>query len=118
MQLIATAGIADEINDPARVFTVWAPDNDAVAALAADPNAPDLTNPGVLRDLIRTHVVDGQALLVEQIEALPELVVQFGGPQPVDPGPPLLVGGAEITDIDHPSTASVTQIIDTVLTTI
>ena len=33
--LIATAGIADEFNEPTRVFTVFAPDNDAIVALAA-----------------------------------------------------------------------------------
>ncbi len=112
VSLIDLAGLRETLADPGASLTLFAPDNDAFAALLAGPDAPDVTDAAVVRDLLLAHVDTDAALLAAEILALTEVPVANGGPQPVDPGPPATIGGAGIVEADIASANGVIHVID------
>ena len=115
VDIIQLAGLVDEFNDPDRRFTLFVPNNDAISAIVNDPNGPDRSDPEVLRNIVRTHVVDGDAIVEDQIRLRDAMGVQFGDPQPVVEGPPLTVGGATVLEVNTVTTQSIIHVIDRVL---
>ena len=115
VDLINSAGLIDDFNDPDRSFTVFAPDNDAVADLINDPSAPDLTDQAVLQDLVQTHVLDGESIDLAEISGRATIAVEFGNPQPVVAGPPVTIGNSGFAESDNVLTSATVHVLDTVL---
>ena len=57
-QFVIDAGFQDELDDPTRVFTIFAPTNDAIDAANEVPADSLPTDPGDLNDLLLAHASD------------------------------------------------------------
>jgi uncharacterized surface protein with fasciclin (FAS1) repeats len=64
VQLVTTAGLADDLSSPNGAFTVFAPTNAAFAALAAVPQGQDLI------DVLTYHVLDTQVASTDLSDGL------------------------------------------------
>ena len=114
--LIDVAQLRDTLSDPAATITLFAPNNDAIAALKADPNAPDLTDPTVVSDLLLAHANTTQVLDAATVLASDTVEVMVGSPQPVDAivDPPT-IGGAAIVDADVAADNGVIHVLAAVM---
>jgi uncharacterized surface protein with fasciclin (FAS1) repeats len=112
--LIDVAGLRDTLTDPAASLTLFAPDDDAFEALLGSPDAPDVDDPDAVRELLLAHVNTDLVLTSDVVLTLTEVEVANGAPQPVDPGPPPTVGGAEIVEADVTADNGVIHVVDTV----
>ncbi len=57
-QFVIDAGFQDELDDPTRIFTIFAPTNDAIDAANEVPADSLPTDPGDLNDLLLAHASD------------------------------------------------------------
>lgn len=120
LALARFAGLESVLADPDAELTVFAPTN---AAIAGAGLPPDLTS-GQVRDLLLTHIVDGEALTASDLQGRSEVDVATGGPHALDFGvDPPTVGGVSITDTDLPAASGpdaaangVYHVLDGVLT--
>ena len=118
-QFVIDAGFQDELDDPKKVFTIFAPTNDAINA-ASQPSGTLPTDPGALNDLLLAHAsnVVPAPELADLLE-LTSIDVLFGGPQPIAPAPRPslgLIGEANIVYQADPASNGVLYMIDKVLT--
>jgi uncharacterized surface protein with fasciclin (FAS1) repeats len=115
--LIDLAGLREDLSNPTSTLTLFAPNNDAIAAAAAEPDAPDFTDPATVRDILLAHLVTNGALPAADVLALPAVDVAFGGPQPVDAAAsPPTVGGAGIIEPDVGAGNSILHVVNAVIT--
>lgn len=112
VSLIEQAGLTDTLNDPAENFTVFAPNNDAIAAAEAElPGDAD-----ALRDLLLGHVTDTVFTSAEVVALDGVNIVTLAGPQPVVLTRDILsVGGAIVVEPDLQSSNGIIHGIDAVL---
>ncbi len=119
-QFVIDAGFQDELDDPTRVFTIFAPTNDAIDAASQVPADSLPTDPGDLNDLLLAHASDiVPAPVLADLLKLTSIDVLFGGPQPIAtaPRPALgLIGDAKIVFQADPASNGVLYMIDKVLT--
>jgi uncharacterized surface protein with fasciclin (FAS1) repeats len=119
-QFVIDAGFQDELDDPKRVFTIFAPTNDAIDAANQLPADSLPTNPGDLNDLLLAHASDlVPAPVLADLLKLTSIDVLFGGPQPIATAPrPALgkIGDAKIVFQADPAGNGVLYMIDKVLT--
>jgi len=111
---VRAAGLADVFADPASVLTVFAPTNDAFAALAPGRLDALLADPAVLRNVLLYHVASGRWTSVTAKTG--ELPVLDGPPLKVArTGNTLTVGGATVVSADLTASNGVVHLLDRVL---
>ncbi|MFM7535356.1 MAG: fasciclin domain-containing protein [Acidimicrobiales bacterium] len=111
---VRAAGLADVLADPAGVLTVFAPTNDAFAALAPGRLDALLADPAALRKVLLYHVASGRWTSVTAKTG--ELPVLDGPPLKVArTGNTLTVGGATVVSADLTASNGVVHLLDRVL---
>lgn len=111
---VRAAGLADVLADPAGVFTVFAPTNDAFAALAPGRLDALLADPAALRKVLLHHVASGRWTSVTAKSG--ELPVLDGPPLKVArTGNTLTVGGATVVSADLTASNGIVHLLDRVL---
>ncbi len=114
---VSAAGLVDTLSGPGP-FTVFAPTNDAFAALPAGTLDTLLADPtGQLTDILKLHVISGAVSSEQAIAAAGGTVETLGGPVTVElRGSDLYVGGAKVVTTDIQATNGVIHVIDAVIT--
>ncbi len=120
MAWIQDAGLEAQFADPAETLTLLAPSNTAIDNARTIHGPPagtiDFDNTANLLLLVNTHLVEGSALSMADIAALPELEVVEPGPHAVDAASsPPRIGGAQFLVTDVIAANGVIHVIDTVL---
>ncbi len=119
VELISAAGLVETLSDTTKNFTVFAPTNEAFAALdAAELEAlkTDLKRRQDLTDILTYHVVSGRLSAGDlanytELDALDEKVVQVK----VAEGS-TMVGGANVVEADIAATNGILHVVDAVMT--
>jgi uncharacterized surface protein with fasciclin (FAS1) repeats len=115
-QFVKDAGFDDELNDPTRTFTIFAPTNEAIEKARAELTAATLpVDQPALEEILLAHANDTEALVLADLLQLTSIPVLSGGPQPITAQPPT-VGGANIYVQAQPASNGVLYLIDKVLT--
>lgn len=114
-EVLEAAGLRDELADPARRWTVFAPANGAFAALSPE-RAARLQDPNLLSNVLRYHLAPG-AYPEEELARVERLDTESGEPLPVvgDAAETPLVGPARIMGASVPAANGVLYVVDTVL---
>jgi uncharacterized surface protein with fasciclin (FAS1) repeats len=114
---VTEAGLVETLSGPGP-FTVFAPTNDAFAALPAGTLDSLLADPeGALTDILLLHVVSGAVDSEAAIAAAGGTVDTLGGPVSVElRGSDLFVGGAKVITTDIQASNGIIHVIDTVIT--
>ena len=119
-QFVIDAGFRDELDDPKRTFTIFAPTNDAIAAANQLPADSLPTDPDALNDLLLAHASNiVPAPKLADLLKMTSINVLFGGPQPIAAAPrPALgkIGESRIVFQADPASNGVLYMIDKVLT--
>ncbi len=117
VDLVTQAGLAETLSGEGP-FTVFAPTNDAfaavdpatVSALTADPT-------GALADVLKLHVISGEVMAADATAAVGTCVETLGGKVKVEQtGSDLTIGGAKIVDTDIVGSNGVIHVLDGVIT--
>ncbi len=111
VEAASAAGLAGTLSGPGP-FTVFAPTNEAFAALGVDLR---LLNPRVLANVLLTHVVAGEVSSADVLAAtsLPSVA---GTPLAVVAGPPPTVGGARLSmTLDVEASNGIAHVINDVI---
>ncbi len=117
VELVTSAGLAETLSGEGP-FTVFAPTNDAFAAvdeatleaLAADPE-------GALTEVLQLHVIAGEVDSTTALEAVDTCVDTLGGQVKVEmDGENLTFGGATVTSTDIEGSNGIIHVIDGVVT--
>jgi len=115
-RLLEASGLADALRDTAATYTLFAPSDDAFAALGDGPSAADSA---AARALIEKHLLATRML---SVDVFPDLSIQTVGGTEIafsDEGEGLAVrgpaGSGRVTDADLDADNGVVHIIDGVL---
>jgi uncharacterized surface protein with fasciclin (FAS1) repeats len=112
---VQAAGLVDTLNGPGP-FTIFAPTNDAFAAIPADQLDAVLADTDLLTSVLTYHVVAGEQLgSADLVEAGTVTTVQGGTLDIVDDGGTLTVNGAPVVCMDVPTANATVHIIGAVL---
>jgi uncharacterized surface protein with fasciclin (FAS1) repeats len=95
-------------------FTVFAPTDDAFAALPAGALEGLLANPDELAKVLTLHVVSGEALAADVVK-LNEVVTVEGSTLAIDTTDGVSVGGAKVVAADVDASNGVIHVIDRVI---
>ena len=114
---VSAAGLVETLSGPGP-FTVFAPTNDAFAALPTGTLDSLLADPsGALTDILKLHVMSGAVDSNAAIAAAGGTVDTLGGKVAVAlDGDKLMVGGATVVTTDIQATNGVIHVIDAVIT--
>ena len=119
-RLLITSGLAETLADTSTAYTLFAPSDDAFAALGDEAVAALEADPEAARAALLGHVLSHRML---SIDVFPDLTIEtVGGTEmsfiEVDEGLAVQSGGttARITDPDLDADNGVVHIVDTVLT--
>ncbi|MCP4436530.1 MAG: fasciclin domain-containing protein [Actinomycetia bacterium] len=114
---VSEAGLVDTLSGEGP-FTVFAPTNEAFAALPEGTLETLLADPsGALTDILTLHVVSGAVDSAAAIAAAGGNVETLGGPVAVElRGDDLYVGGAKVVTTDIKATNGIIHVIDAVIT--
>lgn len=117
VEAVSAAGLAETLSGPGP-YTVFAPTNEAFAALPAGTLDTLLADPtGQLASILKLHVVSGAVDSKAAIAAAGGTVETLGGPVSVSlSGEQLMVGGATVTTADITASNGVIHVIDAVIT--
>ena len=118
VELITAAGLVETLSDTTKNFTVFAPTNEAFAAIdAAELEAlkNDLKRRQDLTDILTYHVVSGRLSAGDlanytELDALDEKVIQVK----VSEGS-TMVGGANVVEADIAATNGILHVVDAVM---
>ena len=117
VDLVTQAELAETLSGDGP-FTVFAPTNDAfaavdpatVSALTADPT-------GALADVLKLHVISGEVMASDAAAAVGTCVETLGGPVKVEQsGEDLTIGGVKIVSTDIAASNGVIHVLDGVIT--
>ena len=118
-RLLAASGLDETLRDTSTAYTLFAPSDEAWAALGDDAVAGLEADPGALRSALLAHVLGNRML---SFDIFPELSIETeGGPEVsfTDAGDGLVVrsasGSGRITDADLDADNGVVHVIDGVL---
>ena len=106
-------GLNSTLKDPGP-FTVFAPTDDAFAALDTDILDWLIANPTALSEVLLYHVVSG-ALNSTDVLALSSIQTLQGDNVSITAGPPAMIDGANITAVDIECTNGIIHVIDAVM---
>ncbi len=114
---VTAAGLVDTLNGDGP-FTVFAPTNEAFAALPAGTLDSLLADPtGALTDVLKLHVISGAVDSAAATAAAGTNVDTLGGPVAVAlDGSNLTVGGATVVTADIQACNGIIHVIDAVIT--
>ena len=114
---VTEAGLAETLSGPGP-FTVFAPTNEAFAALPEGTLDTLLEDPtGDLADILKLHVISGAVDSEAAIAAAGGTVDTLGGPISVElDGDNLVVGGATVVTADIQASNGIIHVIDAVIT--
>lgn len=116
VSLIAQAGLSDTLNDTAENFTVFAPNNDAIAAADAQLNAGFTNDSAALGNLLLGHITDTLLTSAEVVALDGTDLVMLSGSQPIVLTRDILsIGGAVVVETDLQARNGVIHGIDAVL---
>lgn len=117
VDLVTQAGLAETLSGEGP-FTVFAPTNDAFAALdPATVSALTADPEGALADVLKLHVISGEVLAADATAAAGTCVETLGGQVKVEmSGSDLTIGGAKIVDTDIMGSNGVIHVLDGVIT--
>lgn len=116
--LIDRAGLREQLAAQNGAFTVLAPNNDAIEALLATPNPPDLNDPAAARDFVLAHVKTGEILSQSDLAAQPAITLDVGPERAIDATvSPITVGGAQLIEAEAPADLGVVHTLDRTLVT-
>lgn len=117
VDLVTQAGLAETLSGDGP-FTVFAPTNDAFAALdPATVSALTADPEGALADVLKLHVISGEVLAEDAVGAVGTCVDTLGGKVKVEKsGEDLTIGGAKIVDTDIMGSNGVIHVLDGVIT--
>jgi len=111
---VSVAGLFETLNGEGP-FTLFAPTNDAFAALPKATLEAALGNPAALSNILLFHVVPGKVTAADVASAGSLTTAQGGELEVSVNGGAVQIGGATITMIDIPCTNGVIHVIDAVL---
>src|SRR5690606_28630039 len=112
---VSEAGLVDTLNGEGP-FTIFAPTNDAFAAIPADRLAAVLADVDLLTSILTFHVVAGESLTsADLVEAGSVTTVNGGDLTITDTDGALMVNGATSVCMDVTTANATVHIIDTVL---
>lgn len=113
---VGEAGLVDTLNGPGP-FTIFAPTNDAFSDVPADQLSGVMADKTELTTVLTNHVIAGQSLDAEQLEAAGTETTVAGTELTFDKAPDgtLLVNGAKTVCMDVPTANATVHIIDQVL---
>lgn len=114
---VSAAGLAETLSGPGP-FTVFAPTNEAFAALPAGTLDTLLADPtGDLTSILKLHVISGDVDSAAAMKAVGTCVETLGGKVLIgQDGDNLTFGGATITDVDIKASNGTIHVIDGVVT--
>lgn len=114
---VDAAGLVETLSGPGP-FTVFAPTNEAFAALPEGTLDSLLADPqGALTDVLSLHVISGEVNSEAAIAAAGTNVETLGGPVAVAlEGDSLTVGGATVVTTDIEASNGIIHVIDAVIT--
>lgn len=95
-------------------FTVFAPTDEAFAALPDGALDQLLADPDALKQVLLLHVVSGKVTAAD-VSGLSEATAMSGGTLPVDTSDGVKIGAATVTQADIMASNGVIHVIDTVL---
>ena len=114
---VQAAGLDGVLSDETKDFTVFAPTDDAFAALPAGTVEGLLEEPeGALTDILLYHVAEGR-LMAADVVATDTIDTLQGSPLAVDTTDGVMVDGATILVTDVECSNGVIHVIDAVLIT-
>lgn len=111
---VGEAGLVDTLNGPGP-FTIFAPVNDAFAAIPEEDLNAVLADEALLTDVLTYHVVAGQSSSDELVDAGTVETVQGGTLEIVAAGDSFTVNGAEVLCQNVMTANATVFLIDTVL---
>lgn len=117
VDLVTQAQLAETLSGDGP-FTVFAPTNDAFAALDPATVSSLTADPtGALADVLKLHVISGEVMAADAMAAVGTCVETLGGPVKVEQsGQDLTIGGAKIVSTDIAASNGVIHVLDGVIT--
>lgn len=110
---LEAAGLVETLQGPGP-FTVFAPTDEAFAALPEGALDSLLADPEALKAVLLLHVVDGKVMAAD-VAGLSEATAMSGGVLPIDTSDGVKVGAATVVTADVEASNGVIHVIDTVL---
>jgi transforming growth factor-beta-induced protein len=112
---VQAAGLDGALSDETKDYTVFAPTDDAFAALPAGTVEALLEDPeGQLTDILLYHVVDGR-FMASDVGSMDTIDTLQGSPLVIDTTDGVTVGGANVIITDVECSNGVIHVIDAVL---
>jgi len=117
VELVTAAGLGETLSGTGP-FTVFAPTNEAFAAVPADTLAALAADPtGALTDVLKLHVISGKVDAAAATSAAGTCVETLGGKVKVEKvGEELTIGGVPIVATDVPASNGVIHVLGGVIT--
>lgn len=118
VEAVTVAELVDTLSDESRTFTVFAPVNDAFAALDQDALNDLLAQPEQLANVLLYHVIADQAVSSEEALALDGSMVEMANGETVTVSVregTLFVNESAVISADIPASNGVIHLIDAVL---
>lgn len=101
VSLVQQAGLVDTLNNVDESFTLFAPDNAALAAADTALEAGFTSDPAALANLLLGHVHGATLTAVDVFALAGTNLAMISGSQPIEAtGGALTIGGASIVDLD------------------
>ncbi|MEM6993975.1 MAG: fasciclin domain-containing protein [Myxococcota bacterium] len=112
-QALTAADLVDTLQGEGP-FTVFAPTDEAFAALPEGALDKLLADPAALKNVLLLHVVSGKVMAAD-VAGISEATAMSGGTLPIDTSAGVKIGAATVTQADVLASNGVIHVIDTVL---
>jgi len=115
---VTAAGLDGALGHPGDIYTVFAPTNDAFAALGSDTINALLADPAALENVLRTHIIPGTVVDAATALSLVGFDIQAGNGEIIKlrlDGDDLFINNAKIIATDIEAVNGVIHVIDAVI---